>query len=162
VDPRRSGHQQPSSPRLSFATPYAPRRIPEAPRHPTPSCHFHNAHTSSAVAAFRHTPHALASSVFSPYHRAKTSTVSTGALHTLLRFHVPPIKLVVFQRSYLFPVGGLILRPVSRLDAFSGSPLLRSLLGCATGVTTDTRALSPSRSSRTRDRSSQTPSAHSG
>jgi len=80
----------------------------------------------------------------------------------LLRFHLPPISLVVYQRSYLFPVGGLILRSVSRLDAFSGSLLRRLLLGCGFGNPTDTQALRPSRSSRTRDRSSQTPSAHSG
>jgi hypothetical protein len=35
----------------------------------------------------------------SPY---KRSTISTAELHTLLRFHLPPIKLVVFERSYPF------------------------------------------------------------
>ena len=31
---------------------------------------------------------------------AKPSTISTGQLQTLLPFHLPPIKLVVSQRSY--------------------------------------------------------------
>ncbi len=30
----------------------------------------------------------------------KPSTISTGQLHVLLRFHLRPIKLVVSQRSY--------------------------------------------------------------
>ena len=94
---------------------------------------------------------------------AKPSTISTGQLHTLLRFHLPPIKLVVCQRSYdLLDLGYLILRPVSHLDAFSGYPFRRSLLGSAVGTTTDTRALRPPRSSRTRGSSSQIPNAHSG
>jgi len=52
-------------------------------------------------------------------------------------------------------MGSLILEPVSRLDAFSGYLCRRSLLGGAVGTTTDTRALRPSRSSRTRDSASQ-------
>ena len=94
---------------------------------------------------------------------AKPSTISTGQLQTLLPFHLPPIKLVVSQRSYgLLGLGYLILRPVSHLDAFSGYPFRRSLLGSAVGTTTDTRALRPPRSSRTRGSSSQIPIAHSG
>jgi hypothetical protein len=94
---------------------------------------------------------------------AKPSTISTGQLQTLLPFHLPPIKLVVSQRSYdLLDLGYLILRPVSHLDAFSGYPFRRSLLGYAVGTTTDTRALRPPRSSRTRGSSSQIPNAHSG
>jgi len=39
----------------------------------------------------------------------------------LLRLHLPPIKPVVFRRSYpVSPVGDLILGRVSHLDAFSG------------------------------------------
>ena len=94
---------------------------------------------------------------------AKPSTISTGQLQTLLPFHLPPIKLVVSQRSYgLLDLGYLILRQVSHLDAFSGYPFRRSLLGYALGRTTDTRALRPPRSSRTRGSSSQIPYAHSG
>ena len=93
----------------------------------------------------------------------KPSTISTGSLHTLLRFHVLPIKLVVYQRSYfLIGMGYLVLRWASHLDAFSGYPIRRSLLSSAPGGTTDTQALRPSRSSRTRDSSSQIPNAHSG
>ena len=53
----------------------------------------------------RFASHTLAYSRFqvpsSPNDRGQASTVSTGWLRTLLRFHLPPIKLVVFQRSYL-------------------------------------------------------------
>jgi len=49
------------------------------------------------------------------------------------------------------PVGGLILEGASRLDAFSGYPVRRSLTSRALGRTTGTRELRPSRSSRTRD-----------
>ena len=59
-------------------------------------------------------------------------------------------------------VGSLILELASRLDAFSGYPHRRSLPSHATGVTTGTRALRPSRSSRTRDSPPQTSYAHSG
>ena len=102
--------------------------------------------------------------LFSPqYMLSKPSTISTGQLHTLLHFHSRPIKLVVSERSYsLEGMGSLILRWASHLDAFSGYPFRRSLLGCAAGATTDTRALRPPRSSRTRGSSSQTPYAHSG
>ena len=42
--------------------------------------------------------------------------ISTGKLHTLLRFHTRPINVVVYHDSQ----GMLVLRLVSRLDAFSG------------------------------------------
>ena len=44
--------------------------------------------------------------------------ISTGKLHTLLRFHTRPINVVVFDDSQ----GILVSRWVSRLDAFSGYP----------------------------------------
>ena len=44
--------------------------------------------------------------------------ISTGKLHTLLRFHTQPINVVVFHDSQGILVFGL----VSRLDAFSGYP----------------------------------------
>ena len=44
--------------------------------------------------------------------------ISTGKLHTLLRFHTRPINVVVFHDSQ----GKLVSRWVSRLDAFSGYP----------------------------------------
>ena len=50
--------------------------------------------------------------------------ISTGRLSTLLRLHRRPINLVVYQGSYsLKGMGELILRPASRLDAFSGYPI---------------------------------------
>jgi hypothetical protein len=42
----------------------------------------------------------------------------------LLRLHIPPINLVVFQGPYsLEGMGELISRWASRLDAFSGYPV---------------------------------------
>ena len=53
----------------------------------------------------------------------KPSTVSTAWLHPLPDFHVPPIKQVVSLRSYpVDPVGNLISRRASHLDAFSAYP----------------------------------------
>ena len=50
--------------------------------------------------------------------------ISTALLNTLLRLHMQPINLVVSQESYpVNPVGDLILRGASRLDAFSGYPV---------------------------------------
>ncbi len=46
-------------------------------------------------------------------------TISTGKLHALLHFHTRPINVVVFHGSQ----GILVLRWVSRLDAFSGYPV---------------------------------------
>ena len=53
----------------------------------------------------------------------KPSTISTAQLHWLPGFHMPPIKQVVSLRSYpVDPVGNLILRRASHLDAFSAYP----------------------------------------
>ena len=53
----------------------------------------------------------------------KPSTISTAQLHRLPDFHMPPIKQVVSLRSYpVDPVGNLILRRASHLDAFSAYP----------------------------------------
>ena len=50
--------------------------------------------------------------------------ISTGLLHALPRFHIPPIDLVVYQDPYpLGGVGELIFGWASRLDAFSGYPV---------------------------------------
>ena len=45
--------------------------------------------------------------------------ISTSKLHALLRFHTWPIDVVVFHGSRR----DLVLRWVSRLDAFSGYPV---------------------------------------
>ena len=53
----------------------------------------------------------------------KRSAVSTGQLRRLLALHIRPIDLVVFQGpSGSKSNGNLILRGVSRLDAFSVYP----------------------------------------
>ena len=53
----------------------------------------------------------------------KPSTISTAQLHPSPDFHMPPIKQVVSLRSYpVDPVGNLILRRASHLDAFSAYP----------------------------------------
>lgn len=88
--------------------------------------------------------------------------ISSGQLHTLLHFHPRPIYLVVFKGSYFFRMGYLISRGASRLDAFSVYPFPAWLLCHALGRTTDTPAASPSRSSRTKDSSSQISYAHAG
>ena len=45
--------------------------------------------------------------------------ISKAQLHALLRFHMPPIDVVVYHGSRR----DLVLRGVSRLDAFSGYPV---------------------------------------
>ena len=53
----------------------------------------------------------------------KPSTVSTAQLHPSPDFHMRPIKQVVSLRSYsVDPMGNLILRRASHLDAFSAYP----------------------------------------
>ena len=54
----------------------------------------------------------------------------------------------------------LVLRGASRLDAFSGYPFRTWLPGGAAGATTGTLVVRPSRSSRTRDSSSQDSYTH--
>ncbi|GEM_PF-4950390 len=95
--------------------------------------------------------------------RSKTSTISTAQLNTLLCLHTLPIKQVVYLRSYLVkPVGDLILRWASHLDAFSVYPIRTWLPSTAAGATTDTPEVRPSQSSRTRESSSQISIAHNG
>ena len=48
--------------------------------------------------------------------------ISTSQLHGLLHFHIWPIYLVVYKGPYFFRMTDLILRLVSRLDAFSVYP----------------------------------------
>ena len=89
--------------------------------------------------------------------------ISTGRLNTLPCVHLRPINLVVYQGPYpVNPVGDLISRQASRLDAFSAYPFRRSPTSRAFGKTTGTRELRPSRSSRTRDSSPQISYAYGG
>ena len=88
--------------------------------------------------------------------------ISSSQLHALRHFHPCPINLVVFKGSYFFRMGYLILRGASRLDAFSVYPVPTWLPGHALGSATGTPEVSPSRSSRTKDSSSQISYAHAG
>ena len=88
--------------------------------------------------------------------------ISNSQLHALLHFHPCPIYLVVFKGVYFFRMGHLILRGASRLDAFSVYPFRTWLPGRRLGSLTGTPAVRPSRSSRTKDSSSQISYAHAG
>ena len=61
-----------------------------------------------------------------------------------------------------YAMGNLILRPASRLDAFSVYQIQTWLLCHGIGIPTDTPEVCPSRSSRTKDSSSQISYAHDG
>ena len=110
--------------------------------------------------------HILKSS--SPFHQPTRPSwisprpISNSQLRTLLHFHLCPIYLVVFKGSYFFRMGYLILRGASRLDAFSVYPVQTWLLCHGIGMPTDAPAVCPSRSSRTKDSSSQISYAHAG
>ena len=88
--------------------------------------------------------------------------ISNSQLHVLPHFHLCPIYLVVFKGVYFLRMGYLILRGASRLDAFSVYPFRAWLLGRRLGSLTDAPAARPSRSSRTKDSSSQISYAHAG
>ncbi len=88
--------------------------------------------------------------------------ISNSQLHVLPHFHLCPIYLVVFKGVYFSRMGYLILRGASRLDAFSVYPFRAWLLGRRLGSLTDAPAARPSRSSRTKDSSSQISYAHAG
>src|SRR5215211_4063933 len=64
-----------------------------------------------------------ASDPWSVAEEVKPSTISTAQLHPSPDFHMRPIKQVVSLRSYpVDPVGNLISRRASHLDAFSAYP----------------------------------------
>jgi hypothetical protein len=91
------------------------------------------------------------------------TAISTGQLHALLRFHIPPIKVVVFDRpseAAAAALGDLILGRASCLDAFSNYLFRTSLPSDAPGGTARSQEVRPSRSSRTRDSSPQVSCAH--
>ena len=94
--------------------------------------------------------------------RSSPRPISNSQLHVLPHFHLCPIYLVVFKGVYFFRMGYLILRGASRLDAFSVYPFRAWLLGRRLGSLTDAPAARPSRSSRTKDSSSQISFAHAG
>ena len=58
-----------------------------------------------------------------PRKRSSPRPISTSKLNTSLHLHFKPIYLIVFKGSYSFKkMAYLILRPASRLDAFSVYP----------------------------------------
>ncbi len=83
--------------------------------------------------------------------------IRTARLKGLPLLYLRPIDVVVFHG----PRRDLVSRLVSRLDAFSGYPFRTWPPGRATGVTTGSPEVRPSRSSRTRERSSQVSYTHS-
>ena len=89
------------------------------------------------------------------YKRSKLGNQYCSAL-PFLTLHLQPIKVIVYDHPYR----SLILRRVSCLYAFSTYLLQTQLLSNATDVTTDTLAVCPTRSSRTRVSSSQASNAH--
>ena len=89
-------------------------------------------------------------------------SISTGQLHTLLHFHLRPIYHIVYVGPYYLSMGYLISRGASRLDAFSVYPFRTWLPSYAFGKTTGAPVVRPSRSSRTKDSSSQISYARAG
>ncbi len=84
----------------------------------------------------------------------------TGRLRRSPAVHSRPINLVVFQEpSHRIGAGNLVLRPASRLDAFSAYPFPTWLPGGALSRTAGTPEVGPPQSSRTRGDSSQVSSA---
>src|SRR2546430_2797085 len=97
--------------------------------------------------------HAVTDDGLGKFYGQAERPISTGQLHALLRFHLPPIKVVVFDRpSYAAEaaLGDLILRRASCLDAFSNYLFRTSLPSDAPGGTARSQEVRPSRSSRTR------------
>ena len=101
-------------------------------------------------------------SFFSAFSRLSPRPISNSQLHVLPHFHLCPIYLVVFKGVYFIRMGYLILRGASRLDAFSVYPFRTWLPGHGFGKPTGPPAVRPSRSSRTKDSSSQISCAHAG
>ena len=99
--------------------------------------------------------------LFLPFWSSPRS-ISNSQLHVLPHFHLCPIYLVVFKESYFLMKGishlegGFTLRCLQRLSL----PDLATL-PCRWS-TTDTPVVCPSRSSRTKDSSSQISSARAG
>ncbi len=82
--------------------------------------------------------------------------IRTAQLSALPRVHLRPIDVVVDHG----PRGDLVLRRVSRLDAFSGYPGRTWLPGGAAGATTGAPEVRPPRSSRTGGSASQVSNTH--
>ena len=80
-------------------------------------------HRSSSSESFHGSITIPATDPRSVAEEVKPSTISTAQLHPSPNFHMRPIKQVVSLRSYpVDPVGNLISRRASHLDAFSAYP----------------------------------------
>ena len=120
-------------------------------------------HWKGFVPSKLHTCYILMESFFQPCDCwSSPHPISNSQLRALLHFHLCPIYLVVFKGVYFFRMGHLILRGASRLDAFSVYLFRTWLPGRRLGSLTGTPAVRPSRSSRTKDSSSQISYAHAG
>ncbi len=85
----------------------------------------------------------------------KNRVISNPQLSTLLHLHLDPINVIISYDPHRI----LILKLASFLDAFRTYPCPTWLLGDPTSVRAHTPEVSSSRSSRTRDKSSQYSSA---
>ena len=90
------------------------------------------------------------------HRRESFRAISTARLRTSLPVHLPPIYVVVCND----PIGDLILRLASCLDAFSTYPYPTRLPGRAPGGTTGWPEVGPTRSSRTSVSTTQDSCAH--
>src|SRR5437879_13569390 len=78
--------------------------------------------------------------------------ISTAQLKRLPVLHLRPINQLVSLGSYLVnPVGDLVLRWASYLDAFSTYPIRTSLPGTSIGMTTGTPEVRSARPTLTED-----------
>src|SRR5699024_7261773 len=100
--------------------------------------------------------------LYQAFFRSSFRPISSSQLHASLHFHPCPIYLIVSKGSLTFLLGDLILRGASRLDAFRVYPSPSWLPSRAIGMTTGPPADGPSRSSRTKDSSSQISCARAG
>jgi hypothetical protein len=173
--PDKTASQNANKPRRSGACSKKIRQRPTLPGERSPSTigagglNFRvrngNGCNSTAIATGKHVDYQSLKISISEHKLKKPSPrpISTGQLSGSLHVHIRPINVVVYYGPYqVDPVGDLILRRASHLDAFSAYPFRRWQTSRAFGKTTGTPELRPSRSSRTRDSLSQISSDCSG
>ena len=102
----------------------------------------------------------ILSDIFSAFGQALDRLVTVSYMHCCTSTSV--LSTSCSLRGLRLATGDLILRGASRLDAFSVYPVRTWLLCRAFGNTTDTPAVRPPRSSRTKGSSSQISCARAG